>query len=126
MKNLTLGNKLTICLDAIIYLFFIFSGFESHIPYYIYLGLNAFSFLYHYIMIVKEKMELATFIVSQLALLTLVTLTWYAFLLLNVNLQKYHWSVMIIALVLIGIIVDYFINRYRRHRKEKIENSEKN
>lgn len=121
MNNLPFINKLSIALNIAIYLFFIFSGFESVIPYYIYLGLNVFSFLYHFILIMKEKMELSTFIIYQFVLLTLVTLTWYALLLFNVNLQKYHWSVMIIALVLVLMIVDYFFNRYRKNRAEKIE-----
>ena len=58
MNNLPFINKLSIALNIAIYLFFIFSGFESVIPYYIYLGLNAFSFLYHFILIMKEKRTL--------------------------------------------------------------------
>lgn len=121
MKKISLGNKITICLDVLIYLFFIFSGFESHIPYYVFLGLNAVSFLYHYIMIVKEKMELLTFVIYQAALLTIVTLTWYAFLILQVNLQKYHWTVMIVGLVLLVIVIDYFVVKFRKRRVTKIE-----
>ena len=124
MKNLSLGNKISILLNIFIYLFFIFSGFESHIPYYIYLGLNVISFLYHYILITKGKMELFLFIAYQFVLLTAVTLTWYGLMFFDVNLQKYHWSVMIVAIVLVAMIVDYFINKHRKHKAEKYKKEE--
>ena len=128
MKNVTIFSKISIVLDILIYVFFILSGFESNIPYYIYLGLNVFSFLYHYIAVLKEKISIWTFSIYQFVLLGVIALTWYAMLFIGINLQQYHYSVAVAAIVFVVMILDSLLHFYRKKKANKYieENIEEN
>lgn len=125
MKKLNVSTILSIVINALIYLSFILCGFDSMTPYFVFVGLNVISFFYHYFMMTKKKMTFVNVMFSQILLLAIALLTYYGLLFININLQYYHFTTWIMAVVAIGLVIDYAIHLFKtRERKGKKEKEE--
>lgn len=118
MKKLSFLNYISIALDILIYIFFILSGFEATLPFYIFLGLNAFSFFYHYIILLLEKMSLIALTITQALLVAAVFLTYYGLMMIKIDLQSYRYTVWVVVVVAILLLMSYIIYKFK-HRNSK-------